>query len=290
MDTILQHGLNLEEDPDKQVADLSASIKELSYPYTPQEPQLSDSEPHRLDSIAEHVEIECLFGLPVLLTDDLPPDAKIFEHKICKVLDRGKRDGSGSLICLKRSRLVASAWAPTRPRSFVFTGFIKHCNKNPSHLLLVMEGAHGCLMLAIDVKDVFLTVEQEQPTRVRCTNAAGVTITYSLGRVPPGQRDGSLLWSESLVKFLSESSWKMTEHEVYPSLLCSAKGDCLILVHIDDILIVGSRKTVLEELTPDLEANYTISIKIIPGPGDEVTFLKRTHQLLDWSDDHQDPS
>ena len=53
-----------------------------------------------------------------------------------------------------------------------------------------------------------------------------------------------------------------------------------MLVHIDDILIVGSRKTVLEELIPSLEAKYTISIEIMSGPGDEVTFLKKTHQLL----------
>ena len=53
-----------------------------------------------------------------------------------------------------------------------------------------------------------------------------------------------------------------------------------MLVHIDDILIVGSRKTVLEELIPSLQAKYTVSIEIMSGPGDEVTFLKKTHQLL----------
>ena len=61
-------------------------------------------------------------------------------------------------------------------------------------------------MLAIDVKDAFLTVAQEQPTRVRCTDASGISISYSLGRVLPGQRDGSLLWHKDLVKFLEGSS------------------------------------------------------------------------------------
>ena len=81
-------------------------------------------------------------------------------------------------------------------------------------------------MLAIDVKDAFLTVEQEQPTRVRCTAADGTSISYSLGRVLPGQRDGSLLWHKDLVKFLSNTSLKMAENEAYPSMLRSAKGDC----------------------------------------------------------------
>ena len=85
---------------------------------------------------------------------------------------------------------------------------------------------------------------------------------------------------KDLVKFLESSSLKMAENAAYPSMLRSAKGDCLMLVHIDDILIVGSRKAVLEELIPSLQAKYTVSIEIMSGPGDEVTFLKKTHQLL----------
>ncbi len=54
-------------------------------------------------------------------------------------------------------------------------------------------------MLAIDVKDAFLTVEQEQPIRVRCTDASGTSISYSLGRVLPSQRDGSLLRHKDLL-------------------------------------------------------------------------------------------
>ena len=136
------------------------------------------------------------------------------------------------------------------------------------------------IMLAVDVKDAFLTVCQQQPTRVLGTDAAGV-ISYMLGRVLPGQRDGSLLWHKDLVKFLAETNLKMSENEAYPSMLRSAKGDCIMLIHIDDLLIVGSRKTILDDLIPALQAKYTVSVEIMSGPGDEVTFLKRTHQLLD---------
>ena len=48
------------------------------------------------------------------------------------------------------------------------------------------------IMLAVDVKDAFLIVCQQQPTRVRCTEAAGITVSCMLGRVLQGQRDGSL--------------------------------------------------------------------------------------------------
>ena len=54
-----------------------------------------------------------------------------------------------------------------------------------------------------------------------------------------------------------------------------------MLVHIDDILVAGARKTVLEEFISALQEKYTVSIEIMSGPGDKVTFLKRTHQLLD---------
>ena len=64
----------------------------------------------------------------------------------------------------------------------------------------------------------------------------------------------------------------MAENEAYPSMLRSAKGDCIMLIHIDDLLIVGSRKTILDELIPALQAKYTVSVEIMSGSGDEVTF------------------
>ena len=195
---------------------------------------------------------------------------------------REKKDDAGNAIWLRRSRLVARecTWLqPDREALFspassnIATRILPIC-------FLALREHQEILMLAIDVKDAFLTVEQEQPIRVRCTDASGTSISYSLGRVLPGQRDGSLLWHKDLVKLLESSSLKMAENEAYPSMLRSAKGDCLMLVHIDDILIVGSRKTVLEGLIPSLQAKYTVSIEIMSGPGDEVAFLKKTHQLL----------
>ena len=256
-------------------------MKELSYPCSPQEPQLEPDELQRLDSIADQVEIERLFGLHVLLEDTLPADAKCLSTRFVRTW-REKKDDAGNAIWLRRSRLVAREYTWLQPdrealfspaSSNIATRILPIC-------FLALREHQETLMLAIDVKDAFLTVAQEQPTRVRCTDASGTSISYSLGRVLPGQRDGSLLWHKDLVKFLESSSLKMAENEAYPSMLRSAKGDCLMLVHIDDILIVGSRKTVLEELIPSLEAKYTISIEIMSGPGDEVTFLKKTHQLL----------
>ena len=104
---------------------------------------------------------------------------------------------------------------------------------------------------------------------------------YSLGKVLPGQRDGSLLWYKDLAKFVKECSLQMTEYDAYPSILRSKNGDCCLMVHVDDLLIVGTRTAVMHELVPALREKYSISIEVMSRPGDQVTFLKRTHELLD---------
>ena len=275
-DTVLQHELSLEEDPYEPINELSDNMKELSYPYTPHEPELTAEELQRLDSIADRVEVERLSGLNVLLEDNLPSDAKCLSTRFVRTW-REKKDQDGNAIWLRRSRLVAREYTWLQPdrealfspaSSNIATRILPIC-------FLALREHQETLMLAIDVKDAFLTVEQEEPTRVKCIAADGTSISYSLGRVLPGQLDGSLLWHKDLVRFLGNSSLKMVENEAYPSMLRSSKGDCLMLVHIDDILIVGARTTVLEELIPSLQAKYTISIEIMSGPGDEVTFLKK---------------
>ena len=73
----------------------------------------------------------------------------------------------------------------------------------------------------------------------------------------------------------------MTELDAYPSILRSKNGDCFLMVHVDDRLIVGSRDAVMKQLAPSLQSKYAISIELMSKPGDEVTFLKRTHELLE---------
>ena len=73
----------------------------------------------------------------------------------------------------------------------------------------------------------------------------------------------------------------MTELDSYPSILRSKNGDCFLMVRVDDLLIVGSRDAVMKQLVPSLQSKYAISIEVMSKPGDEVTFLKRTHELLE---------
>ena len=282
VDTMIQHELNLNEDPYETMDDVGPNLDELSFPYSPQEPELSADELQRLDSIADQVEVERLSGLQVLQEDNLPHDAKSLSTRFVRTW-REKKDKQGNAIWLRRSRLVAREYTWLQPdREALFSPATSNIASRILPIcFLALREHQDTMMLAIDVKDAFLTVKQEQPTRVRCTDASGKSVSYSLGRVLPGQRDGSLLWHRDLVKFVGESSLGMEEFEAYPSILRSKLGDCLLMIHVDDLLVVGSRKAVTEQLIPHMQSRYEVSIEIMSNVGDELTFLKRTHQLLE---------
>ena len=71
----------------------------------------------------------------------------------------------------------------------------------------------------------------------------------------------------------------MEEHAAYPCLLKSPDGSCAVLIHVDDLLVVGKRDFVLNGLLAKLREKYEISAQVIERPGDELSFLKRTHVL-----------
>ena len=56
----------------------------------------------------------------------------------------------------------------------------------------------------------------------------------------------------------------MKDFDAYPSILKSKHGDCILQVHVDDLLIVGSRDAVVNKLIPSLQSKYEVSIEIWP--------------------------
>ena len=130
-------------------------------------------------------------------------------------------------------------------------------------------------MVSIDVKDAFLTVSQETPTVVRCQLADGTSMGYSLGKVLPVQRDGSLLWHKAITGLL-KTELAMAEHMPYPCILKTPGSSCVVLVHVDNILVVGRRSFVQNKLVKRLEKSYSVSTQFVEKPGDELSFLKRT--------------
>jgi len=131
------------------------------------------------------------------------------------------------------------------------------------------------VMVSIDVKDAFLTVSQETPTVVRCQLADGTSMGYSLGKVLPGQRDGSLLCHKDITGLL-KTELAMAEHIPYPCILKTPGSSCVVLVHVDNILVVGRRSFVQNKLVKRLEKSYSVSTQFVEKPGDELSFFKRT--------------
>ena len=55
----------------------------------------------------------------------------------------------------------------------------------------------------------------------------------------------------------------------------------MVMIHVDDLLVVGKRDYVLGNFLKELKAAYEISVQCIEKPGDELTFLKRLYTLHD---------
>eukprot|EP00435_Cladocopium_sp_Y103_P031605 s1770_g8.t1 len=111
--------------------------------------------------------------------------------------------------------------------------------------------------------------------------ADGQSVDYQLGKVLPGQRDGSQLWHRAITSLLKKEL-SMSERTPYPCILKTPDDSCIVLIHVDDILVVGRRTFVVNKLIKCFEKSYVISIQFVQRPGDELTFLKRT---MTWQHD-----
>eukprot|EP00435_Cladocopium_sp_Y103_P066792 s50_g29.t1 len=65
VDFMVEHELSLDENPYEAVDEMAERLKQLSFPYPPQEPAVDPMELQRLDAIADQLEIERLTGLQV---------------------------------------------------------------------------------------------------------------------------------------------------------------------------------------------------------------------------------
>lgn len=148
----------------------------------------------------------------------------------------------------------------------------------PVMYLELKEHAESVLM-GVEVKDAFLTVRQRTPTVVTCRLADGSETQFGLGRVLPGQRDGSLLWHQDITRVLCDELG-MSQHAPYPCISKSSDNSCFVLIHVDDIVVVGRKEFVMQKLLKCLQSHYEVSTPVMDKPGDKVSCLKRrkTHR------------
>ena len=190
---------------DNSAVSCDEMLKQLTIPYTALEPDLPAAELLRLDMIADELEIKRLRGMGVLI----PAENYDFNGKVPKRLTtrmvRAWRDKfiDGTHVWLRRSRYVARAFAWLTPdRQDLFSPASSVLTVRLLPTFFMKWKSDGYVLGAIDIGDAFLVVPQRELTVVTCELAAGDTMNFVLGKVLPGQRDGSQLWHESFSAFL----------------------------------------------------------------------------------------
>ena len=110
----------------------------------------------------------------------------------------------GQPIWLRRSRFVACefTWMDSERDSLFSPASSSIVARLVPVMYLDMQEHADAVMVGIDIKNAFVTVQQRTPTVVTCRLADGHEVTYGLSRVLPGQRDGSLFWHQDLTKVM----------------------------------------------------------------------------------------
>ena len=280
LDSLEEFDFGLTNDDGDEPASEDVLVQQLIFPYTEQEPQLSTDQLKHLDAIAMEVETARLKQMGVLLPPESVEGMNPKRLSTRYVITWRDKVLNGKRCWPRRARYVAREYAWLSPeRQDLFSP----ASSNITNRLLPSVFLHWKMkhpekqfvMGAIDIGDAFLTVEQKQPTIVSSGSE-----TFALGRVLPGQRDGSQLWFESVSGFLNEKLG--FEHcSAYPSLLHSPCGECLILLHVDDMLVVTEQQYFEGKLLPALNGRYKTSVQCMKQPGDTFEFLKRIHVLVD---------
>ena len=267
---------------DDQIGD-SELLPELCLPRTSEiEPSLSGNALAALDELADAVEIDRLKKMSVLLPEDAASGEQYAGQSPTKLTTRMVRTWrektvGSEPVWYRRSRYVAREYSWLSVRHDLFAPASTAVSNRLLPILYMsheQDSSDPWIMASMDISDAYLSVPQ---TRLVIVQHAGVS--YVLGRVLPGQRDGSKAWYESFSAFLEEALG-FEKCPALPSLIKESTTQFAMQLHVDDMLAVGSRRYLLEKLKPTLESKYRVSINILEGPGDCISFLKRHHTLL----------
>ena len=284
IDLLVEDDEQLSEGHDE--ADMNADdadFHKLVFAYSNDEPNISFEELQHLDSIADRVEVKRLQGMGVLVGVD---------QLQCENLDNMKslstrfvrtwrpKTFSGKNVWLRRSRLVAREFAWLDERSDLFSPASNSIRSRVLQCLYLRNREAGFILGSVDVADAFLTVPQREPTKVVLKDALMQSLTFGLGKVLPGQRAGAQWWYEAITDLLCREL-NMKQCPAYPNLMSTEDQKCVILLHVDDMLVCGHGGFVHSKLIPTLERFHKISSEFLKDVGDEIIFLKRSHKLLE---------
>ena len=246
--------------------------------YDDSEPWMSPEALAELEDIADQHELARLQRMQVLLPPEtLEGSTQPVKHLSTKMVRtwREKEDSSSKPIWLRRSRYVAREFNWMSERSDCFS---PASSAIANKLLPIIALQKNFALAAIDISDAFLTVKQKDPTLVEYVDKSGNRQSFALGRLLPGQRDGSKEWYLDFTQYLEQiiSAQKCV---AYPSLLRTPALDCLMQLHVDDVLVAALLAFLEDELVAGLKQRYKVSVQIL-ALDNAITFLKKRHILL----------
>ncbi len=274
------------DEPEAEPADESSGahglLKILVFPFDIREPEVSAEELVRLDAIADGIEMErlkCMKVLEDLQSSHDTSNMKTLSTRFVRTW-RDKTFGSRR-VWLRGSRLVACEFAWLSERNDLFSPASNAIAGRLLQTMFLRNLDKGHVLGAIDIADAFLTVRQREATLVSLTNATGEKCSFNLGKALPGQRAGSQWWYEGITHVLC-NELEMVQCEPYPNLLANKDRSCLILLHVDDMLVTGDKQFVTNKLLGILQKHYKVSSNFIQEIGDDHFSHKKSSFAWRW--------
>ena len=178
---------------------------------------------------------------------------------------------------LRRSRLVAREYAVDR-RDDVHSPATGGQTLRLLPIIYLMkkleerDGGDKYWLGSMDVKDAFLQVPQEEPTQVKTARSH-----YEVKRNLPGLRLGAKAWFDYFTDWLKSRGFQFSD--INPCL-GKKENHIMVLIHVDDVLYLGSKDYLEKTFLPDIRKSFDISEQHLAGDGTTFTFLRRTYEQV----------
>ena len=202
----------------------------------------------------------------------------------------------------RRARLVAREYKTEGKREDIFS---PATSPGITKLVPMVALANQWAIYSVDVKDAFLQVPQRTPCLCRVPEEATEVVQamqgqpeqnprswcWRLGRVLPGQRDASSLWSDFCDGLLVAEKFERCQG--VPALYRLVENEKVVavcIVHVDDLQFAGKKHTI-EPILAHLKKKVNLQIE---GPllneeeyekgysEESVKFLKRKYTYQDY--------
>ena len=175
------------------------------------------------------------------------------------VHDWREKSHKGVNIWLRRARYVGREYNWMSQRTDTFAPASSALLTRLLPILFVSQQQINKCIIAIDIGDAFLTVDQVSPTLVVHRQRSGVECQYALGKVLPGQRVAGEKWNSAFTGYLAETL-QIHPCPAYPTLLRNPDGRCNLQMHVDDVLSLTDTSYAEDVLKPALLAKYKIKV------------------------------